>query len=148
MNSNYDNDSSINLITENLRVGKIRYSALPIEYPPTSEQGIAIVFNIESWESYNIFFDNMQYQRGHPSGGNFVVQKCNKHNDQATESWFVGYSRWWDKNGNGSHFFHKLKNNIDINLLKQLFNSETFEPTSEITLCSLVLSSNSKRKTC
>ena len=49
----------INLITENLRVGEIRYSALPIEYPPTSEQGIAIVFNIESWESYDAFFDNV-----------------------------------------------------------------------------------------
>ncbi|CAG8778725.1 17690_t:CDS:2, partial [Cetraspora pellucida] len=51
-NSDYkDNSSLANLITENLRVGEVRYSALPIEYPPTSEQSIAIVFNIESWDS-------------------------------------------------------------------------------------------------
>ncbi|CAG8612113.1 13893_t:CDS:2 [Dentiscutata erythropus] len=48
INSNYDDDSSITLIFESLRVEEIRYSALPIEYPPTSEQGIAIVFNVES----------------------------------------------------------------------------------------------------
>ncbi|CAG8713283.1 15465_t:CDS:2 [Cetraspora pellucida] len=48
-NSNYEDNSSLaNLITENLRVGEVRYSALPIEYSPTSEQGIAIVFNIKS----------------------------------------------------------------------------------------------------
>ncbi|CAG8475042.1 28865_t:CDS:2 [Gigaspora margarita] len=40
MNSNYDNNSSINLIAENLRVGEIRYSALPIEYLPISEQSV------------------------------------------------------------------------------------------------------------
>ncbi|KAF0463374.1 hypothetical protein F8M41_000193 [Gigaspora margarita] len=60
MNSNYDNDSLINLITENLRVGEISYSAFPIEYPPTSEQGIAI----------------MQYQRGRPSGGGNTKVWC------------------------------------------------------------------------
>ncbi|CAG8846009.1 31332_t:CDS:2, partial [Gigaspora margarita] len=60
MNSNYDNNSSINLITKNLRVGEIRYFALPIEYLPTSEQGIAI----------------MQYQRGHPSGGGNTKVWC------------------------------------------------------------------------
>ncbi|CAG8564788.1 3920_t:CDS:2, partial [Racocetra persica] len=65
INSNdADNILPINLITKNLRVGKIRYSTLPMEYLPTSEQGIAIVFNIGSWELYNI-----QYQRGHLSGG-------------------------------------------------------------------------------
>ncbi|CAG8714304.1 13918_t:CDS:2, partial [Cetraspora pellucida] len=52
------------------RVSEIRYSALPIKYLPTSKQGIAIVFNIGSWESYDSFFNN--YQRGHPSRGGFL----------------------------------------------------------------------------
>ncbi|CAG8506375.1 11712_t:CDS:2 [Cetraspora pellucida] len=50
----------------------------------------------------------------------FVIQKCNKHDNQASK-----------------------------NLLKRLFNDESFELLSDIELsCSLVLSSNSKRKTC
>ncbi|KAF0412528.1 hypothetical protein F8M41_007908 [Gigaspora margarita] len=55
---------------------EIRYSTLPIEYLPTSKEGIVIAFNIESWESYDAFFDNMQYQRGHPSGGGNTKVWC------------------------------------------------------------------------
>ncbi|CAG8793990.1 7198_t:CDS:2, partial [Gigaspora margarita] len=45
MNSNYNNNLLINLITESLKVEKIKYFALPIECLPTLEQGIAIIFN-------------------------------------------------------------------------------------------------------
>ncbi|CAG8853736.1 20803_t:CDS:2, partial [Gigaspora margarita] len=57
-NYNEDNLLLINLITENLRVREIRYSTLPIEYLPTSKEGI------------------MQYQRGHPSGGGNTKVWC------------------------------------------------------------------------
>ncbi|CAG8587131.1 20241_t:CDS:2, partial [Gigaspora rosea] len=42
------------LITENLRVGEIRYSTLPIENPPTSEQGIAIIITFINIKIQNI----------------------------------------------------------------------------------------------
>ncbi|CAG8559447.1 8924_t:CDS:2 [Racocetra persica] len=57
-----NNSELVNLITENLRVGKIRYSALPIEYSPTSEERIAI----------------MQYQQGHPNGGGNTKPACDE----------------------------------------------------------------------
>ncbi|CAB5366793.1 unnamed protein product [Rhizophagus irregularis] len=41
-------NENINLITDKMRVGEIRYSVLPMEYPPTSAEGIAIVYNIET----------------------------------------------------------------------------------------------------
>ncbi|CAG8680543.1 12861_t:CDS:2, partial [Funneliformis mosseae] len=49
-----------------MRIGKIRYSTLPMEYPPTSLEGIAIVYNIETWESYESAFNNMQYSQDVP----------------------------------------------------------------------------------
>jgi hypothetical protein len=46
---------------DKMRVGVIRYSALPMEYPPTSSEGIAIVFsNIETWDNYESAFKNVR----------------------------------------------------------------------------------------
>ena len=51
---------TIRLITDKMRVGEIRYSALPMEYPPTSSEGIAIVYNIETWDNYESAFKNVR----------------------------------------------------------------------------------------
>lgn len=53
-------DETIHLMTEKMRVGEIRYSTLPMEYPPTSPEGIAIVYNIENWDSYESAFKNVR----------------------------------------------------------------------------------------
>ena len=53
-------DEAIHLMTEKMRVGEIRHSALQMEYPPTSPEGIAIVFNIETWDNYESAFDNVR----------------------------------------------------------------------------------------
>ena len=47
-------------MTESMRVGEIRYSALPMEYPPTSSEGIAIVYNIETWDSHDSAFNDVR----------------------------------------------------------------------------------------
>jgi hypothetical protein len=52
-------NENINLITDKMRVGEIRYSVLPMEYPPTSAEGIAIVYNIETWDNYEQAFSNV-----------------------------------------------------------------------------------------
>ena len=36
------------MITKQLRVKEIVHNILPMEYPPTSEEGIAIIYNIEA----------------------------------------------------------------------------------------------------
>jgi len=48
---------------EKLRVGEVQYSALPMEYPPTSNEGIAIVYNIETWDSYESAFNNVRVKQ-------------------------------------------------------------------------------------
>jgi hypothetical protein len=53
-------DETIHLMTDKMRVGEIRYSALPMEYPPTSSEGIAIVYNIETWDNYESAFKNVR----------------------------------------------------------------------------------------
>lgn len=52
-------NENINLITDKMRVGEIRYSVLPMEYPSTSAEGIAIVYNIETWDNYEQAFNNV-----------------------------------------------------------------------------------------
>ena len=52
-------NKNINLMTDKMRVGEIRYSVLPMEYPPTSAEGIAIVYNIETQDNYELAFNNV-----------------------------------------------------------------------------------------
>ncbi|CAB5195378.1 unnamed protein product [Rhizophagus irregularis] len=69
----------------------------------------------------------------------------------ATEEWFIGCSNWCDKVKKGKHYFEKLKNDVDPELLGRLFNGENLESIGEIgeaNSCNVILSSNSRRKTC
>ncbi|CAG8784488.1 2279_t:CDS:2, partial [Dentiscutata erythropus] len=50
--------NEIHSITENLKVKEIRHTIFPIEYLPTSPEGIAICYNIENWELYEAAFEN------------------------------------------------------------------------------------------
>ncbi|KAF0512005.1 hypothetical protein F8M41_018136 [Gigaspora margarita] len=64
-NNNEDkSEQEIYLITEQLKVKEIIYLLLPIEYPPTSEDGIAIIYNIEAWNNCEAFKNNIQYKLG------------------------------------------------------------------------------------
>jgi len=56
----FDKDETIHLMTEKMKVGEIRYYALPMEYPPTSPEGIAILYNIKTWDSYELAFSNVR----------------------------------------------------------------------------------------
>ena len=50
-----------------MKVGEIIYSVLPMEYPPTSVEGIAIVYNIETWDNYELIFSNVSS----------IIKNCN-----------------------------------------------------------------------
>jgi hypothetical protein len=58
--------------------------------------------------------------------GDFVVQKRSNNIPSATDMWFIGCSRWWEKDtGKGKHFFQHLKEDVDPILLGKLFNGES-----------------------
>ncbi|CAG8825711.1 11810_t:CDS:2, partial [Gigaspora rosea] len=42
-----------------LCINEIRYSPIPIEYPPTSLEGTAIIYNIFGWNDYNTAFSDI-----------------------------------------------------------------------------------------
>ncbi|CAB4481003.1 hypothetical protein RhiirA1_475338 [Rhizophagus irregularis] len=81
--------------------------------------------------------------------GNFVVQKRSNNDPNATDMWFIGCSRWWDKEaGKGKHFFQRLKEDIDPILLGKLFNRESINLENEADSCSVVLSTKSHSTKC
>ena len=55
-----------------------------------------------------------------------MVQKRSNNIPSATDMWFIGCSRWWEKDtGKGKHFFQRLKEDVDPILLGKLFNGES-----------------------
>jgi hypothetical protein len=43
-------------ITKQVTVKTLLHSLTPMEYPPTSEDGVAIVYHIEGWQDMNAAF--------------------------------------------------------------------------------------------
>ncbi|CAB4413407.1 unnamed protein product [Rhizophagus irregularis] len=81
--------------------------------------------------------------------GDFVVQKRSNNDPNATDMWFIGCSRWWEKEaGKGKHFFQRLKEDIDPILLGKLFNRESINLANEADSCSVVLSTKSHSTKC
>jgi len=42
-----------------LRVSRVVYTTVPIEYPDTSPEGVATVYNITGWKSYTDAFTDV-----------------------------------------------------------------------------------------
>ncbi|RIA79563.1 hypothetical protein C1645_840405 [Glomus cerebriforme] len=61
-----------NLSSKQLSIKTVIYSLIPIEYPPTSEEGVAIIYHVEGWENKEAVFANIQYPLGKPSDQNNV----------------------------------------------------------------------------
>ncbi|RIB15098.1 hypothetical protein C2G38_2320518 [Gigaspora rosea] len=68
--SSSETENSEIFLTKSLAVKEIIHSLTPIEYPPTSEEGIAIVYHIDGWENVDSTFVDVQYSMGKPSGQN------------------------------------------------------------------------------
>ncbi|CAB5358453.1 unnamed protein product [Rhizophagus irregularis] len=60
ISSKLEEDTEI-YITKHITVKTIIHSLVPIEYPPTSERGIAIIYHIEGWENKDAVFSDVQY---------------------------------------------------------------------------------------
>ncbi|KAI9104892.1 hypothetical protein DFS34DRAFT_645600 [Phlyctochytrium arcticum] len=50
-------------------VEKVIYTAEPMEYPPTSAEGIAVVYDVSAWDTPAAAFQDNQYASGRPGGG-------------------------------------------------------------------------------
>jgi hypothetical protein len=52
-------ESPLAFISELHQIQDVRYSLLPIEYPATSDEGIAYVFNVEQWDNVNSIYGDV-----------------------------------------------------------------------------------------
>ncbi|CAI2190605.1 711_t:CDS:2, partial [Funneliformis geosporum] len=136
-------------ITKYIIVKTIIYSLTPIEYPPTSEEGVAIIYHIQEWNYKEAAFTDIQYSIGKSCGGNNtiyfylgdvaitkkiepvrenemqctgkLVLKCLRRHDETTSPvYFISCIRW--KPNEKFHRYISLKENINIDLLCQLLN--------------------------
>ncbi|CAB4379477.1 unnamed protein product [Rhizophagus irregularis] len=48
-------------ITKSMTVKTIIHSLTPVEYPPTSEEGVAIIYQIQGWNNKEAAFTDIQY---------------------------------------------------------------------------------------
>ncbi len=46
-------------ITKNVTIKKIIHSLTPVEYPPTSEEGVAIIYHVEGWNNKEAAFTDV-----------------------------------------------------------------------------------------
>ncbi|CAB4477524.1 unnamed protein product [Rhizophagus irregularis] len=61
-------ENTLALISSVYHITDIRHSLFPIEYPDTSDDGIAYVFHVENWTDKKAVFNNIQYSLGKPGG--------------------------------------------------------------------------------
>ncbi|PKB94907.1 hypothetical protein RhiirA5_386365 [Rhizophagus irregularis] len=70
-----ENEEPIAFFTKYLSVPEVIHSALPIEYPKTSPQGVATIFNITGWANPMACFNDIQYSNN-GTGGSTTIQNC------------------------------------------------------------------------
>ncbi|CAB4410051.1 unnamed protein product [Rhizophagus irregularis] len=61
-------EKTLALINTIYHITDIRHSLFPIEYPDSSNDGIAYVFHVENWADKKAVFGDIQYSLGKPSG--------------------------------------------------------------------------------
>jgi hypothetical protein len=46
-------------ITKSMTVKRIIHSLTPVEYPPMSEEGVAIIYHVQGWNNYEAAFTDV-----------------------------------------------------------------------------------------
>ena len=54
-----DTESEIAVFTRDTKIKDVRHSLVPIEYPETSEEGVAYIYHIENWEDPKAAFHDV-----------------------------------------------------------------------------------------
>ncbi|PKK75373.1 hypothetical protein RhiirC2_773695 [Rhizophagus irregularis] len=76
---------SIAVFSQKISVKEVIYSTIPIEYPKTSEAGVATVFNVTGWTNQRDCWNNIQYLFG--SGGQGLIKDCPCFVDFDSDDW-------------------------------------------------------------
>ncbi|CAB5369409.1 unnamed protein product [Rhizophagus irregularis] len=122
-----EDEEPIAFFTKYLSVPEVIHSALPIEYPKTSPQGVATIFNITGWANPMACFNDIQYSNN-GTGGSTTIQNCPYFGVSAKlrriiinggEEFFIGCDKWI--RGEKWHQYIKVQEEIDLELLRDLF---------------------------
>ncbi|CAG8507534.1 12571_t:CDS:2 [Ambispora leptoticha] len=145
-------NNDLSNINRSIIISEVINSVLPIEYPPTSHQGVAILFNVKDWAKTNAAFDDAkfifaienhypykkfdgQYCNGLPTIQRLRTKAQSVNNNQDVPllpSFLLDINTvYWRKN----YYFLKVEDNINIELLQNLLdgNFETSLKKSYIT---------------
>ncbi|KAI9105485.1 hypothetical protein DFS34DRAFT_13774 [Phlyctochytrium arcticum] len=60
-------------IFQRLHAEKLILANEPLEYPPTSKGGTAVLYHTAGWKYPSAAFKDIQYSRGDPGGSNVVI---------------------------------------------------------------------------
>ncbi|CAB4482654.1 unnamed protein product [Rhizophagus irregularis] len=69
-----EEEDSIAIFSRKKHVQEVHYATVPIEYPKTSEYGVATVYNITGWKNPRDCWKNIQYSLG--GGGQSSIKNC------------------------------------------------------------------------
>ncbi|CAB4398507.1 unnamed protein product [Rhizophagus irregularis] len=114
ISSKLEEDTEI-YITKHITVKTIIHSLVPIEYPPTSERGIAIIYHIEGWENKDAVFSDVQYSID-------LELKEMEHKSVDPDSDLCLKINQELSTSNKENNTFAIKDNVDLNLLSQLLN--------------------------
>ncbi|PKB94436.1 hypothetical protein RhiirA5_438789 [Rhizophagus irregularis] len=54
-----ENDGTVAFFTSKLQVPKIIYTTVPVEYPETSLEGVATIYNVTGWKNHMDAFSDV-----------------------------------------------------------------------------------------
>ncbi|CAB5195330.1 unnamed protein product [Rhizophagus irregularis] len=63
-----NDDEQVAFLTKHLSVSEIIYLAFPIEYPKTSPQGVATIFNVSGWSNPIACFNDYIHKKPYHTG--------------------------------------------------------------------------------
>ncbi|EXX73220.1 hypothetical protein RirG_062160 [Rhizophagus irregularis DAOM 197198w] len=70
-----ENNGTVAFFTSKLQVPKIIYTTVPVEYPETSLEGVATIYNVTGWKNHMDAFSDIQYSTN-GSGGSSNIKEC------------------------------------------------------------------------
>ncbi|CAB4379864.1 unnamed protein product [Rhizophagus irregularis] len=86
-----EEEDSIAIFSRKTHVQEVHYATVPIEYPKTSEYGVATVYNITGWKNPRDCWKNIQYSLG--GGGQSSIKNCPFFAMETENKFRVPYSR-------------------------------------------------------
>ncbi|CAB4422151.1 unnamed protein product [Rhizophagus irregularis] len=125
-----ESEETLAFFTSQLRVPKVIYTTVPIEYPDTSSEGVATVYNVTGWKNHTDAFSDIQYST------NGSGEHCSVDFDSEIFQ----------------HYTQQNNNNTKEAKTYTLFLAAKDTPCSasvqDTVKCSMILSKSCKRKKC